>query len=69
VTFHFRKLQEGRDASDEAKSKALHYSIDIPKGFTFVDMHIRGGGAEGGSSIPKVSALDFFSKIIEKVAK
>lgn len=67
VNFHFRKLHEGYSASESAKITARKYGFkNIPKGYTFVDIHVKGNGGEDVSEI-KISALDVISKTLSKV--
>ncbi len=67
VTFHFRKLKEESEASPKAVEKAAKYDIEIPRGFTFIDSHVRGGDENSiEASQTKVSALDMFTKTIGK---
>jgi len=68
VTFHFRKLKDGESqASPQVLEKASKYDIDVPKGFTFIDAHIRGGDKDNSTAGElKVSALDMFSRTVSK---
>jgi hypothetical protein len=65
VSFHFRKLKDNWNASEEAKNNAKKYGIkELPNGYTFVDAHIKG---ENKDSIPKISAIDVISKTFGKM--
>ncbi|MCU7667413.1 hypothetical protein [Bacillus thuringiensis] len=67
VSFHFRKLKAGQNASEEAKGLALKYGFkQIPKGFTFVDSFIRGDRTIDSSTV-RVSAVDVLTHTLQKM--
>lgn len=68
VSFHFRKLKEGQNASEEARGIALKYGFkQVPKGFTFVDSFIRGDRTIDPSTV-QVSAVDVLAHTLQKIA-
>ncbi|MEJ1517501.1 hypothetical protein R3O67_30255 [Bacillus cereus] len=68
VSFHFRKLKEGQNASEEARGIALKYGFkQVPKGFTFVDSFIRGDRTIDPSTV-HVSAVDVLAHTLQKIA-
>lgn len=67
VSFHFRRLKTGSNASDKQKSVAAKYGIkELPPGFTFVDSHVRGERNIDKDNI-HFSALDILNKTLGKL--